>query len=127
LYHGVSIYYIGIREGSGSTSATYISNWNDCYYGGDGNGVQTTKLISDSGGSSGSCPASGYSSAWSAYGAGYQYPQLCQGVASIASLLGLTGAAAVKTYCETIEAAASVTEADYASFSNWRFRDPNDL
>jgi hypothetical protein len=88
------------------------------------------RLISNSGGSSGSCPTSGTIAGTFGYAVGYAYPQLWHAAVEVAALAGIPQASDLLTYFRNTETAAGITETGEGTLSwtngpwNYRLRDP---
>lgn len=127
-YWAAGAYGCGEYEGSGASGSiigTTGGGWSNVYMN-TSSGIaasQTTKLISDSGGSSGSCPISGTQST-NPYGAGHSYPNLWQCGLEMLAEEGISGASAALTAARAMETAAGISEASWASanLAQWRVR-----
>jgi hypothetical protein len=88
------------------------------------------RLISNSGGSSGTCPTSGTIAGTYGYAVGYAYPQLWHAAIEVAALAGIPQASDLLTYFRNTEAGASITETGSGTLAwanapwNYRLRDP---
>lgn len=125
-YHGAPAYVVAFREGlSPSSSDPIAEDFADVGVGDDDGADPATGitelLISDAGGTSGSCPASG--TAASQYAAGHTYATIFHCVTSLAEGQALTAADTANAKMDAIETATGLSEADWgAGQPQWRLR-----
>ena len=127
LYHALGADRIAIRiatppGGTVDSNDPFTESWNDVWYGGDGASLLTKKLISDSGGTSGSCPASGMDPGDEQYTAGHNRPSIAHAAVSIANGLNISGASTVISGIEAVETAAALSETAWNNGPQWRIR-----
>lgn len=97
------------------TNAIIAPDYSDAYVDSSGGGTYlavTTKLISDSGGVSGSCPASGIHGTWVA---GHDYPNLIRSAANVANSVGIGNTSALLAKANAEYAAAGISDAAWAA------------
>lgn len=123
FYQGAGRGYIGIRTGSTpNTSDPYATDFTDVWVGSDASTTTiadglTVKLISDAGGTSGSCPGSGNAIPWEP---GHSYPVLHQIVCSVMDRLGVADADTFLALFNAMEDAATVNESTDWANGQWR-------
>lgn len=122
-YRGSTLYGCAWREGSApDTSAPIAQDWDDVYCGSSDTWAgMTTKLISDAGGSSGSCPTSGLASAITA---GHSYPMLALRGCEAAAMAGIAAGETSLAYLRGEETAASIADSARAGQPQWHTRAP---
>ena len=128
FYWSAGAYAFSYRSGSGADNTDPIvqNDWSDGYFA-TNSGVYTAmteKLISDAGGVSGSCPASGTAVGFFSSGS-HSYPQLCRGALDVCDLVGIGSVSAVLTKANAANAAAGITDANWAAdYLQWDIRRP---
>jgi hypothetical protein len=118
-YRGAALYACAWREGSQPTTSSPIAqNWDTvyCSYSSDQPSGQTMKLISDAGGSSGSCPSSGLGQP---IDGGHSYPNLARRACHAASMVGITAAESARDYLESEWTAAALSTSIIANNVGW--------
>ena len=127
FFWSAGTYAFSYRSGyqGDNTDAVVANDWSDAYtdVGAAGSYLgMTTKLISDSGGSSGSCPSSG---THTAFAVGHSYPQLIRGALDMCDLVGIGSVSAVLTKANAGDTAAALSDASWAGDQmQWDIRRP---
>jgi hypothetical protein len=127
-YHVMGADRISFKAGSAvvSVDAAYAQTFDDVYHGGDGVGLQTIKIISNSAGVSGACPVAGnYVSAGEQYATGHSYPSIYHAGMEVANRLGWTGASAAITPLRAREALVAASALSWINQNpGWNIRRP---
>lgn len=130
-YWKLGSYVTAHRTGSAPIISDPIAaDWTDIYIGLDGVSISsgiTKKLISDSGGVSGSCPVSGIGGGLYTYSGGLYFVRLWHAAMEVAHAAGLPGATtALRDYIRAEETADPVSETVWGSVeqAQWRIRTP---
>lgn len=110
-YRGSSLYACAWREGATPTASSPVAqSWDTvyCSLGSDQIAGLTIKLVSDTGGSSGTCPTSGTAVTIAAT---HAYSNLARRACQTAAMVGITAAEAPRDYLEAEWVAASISDA----------------
>lgn len=128
FFWSAGVYAFSYRSGSqgDNTDAIIQPDYSDAYIDVGATGQytgMTTKLISDAGGSSGACPASG---THTAFAVGHSYPQLARGAIDMCDRVGIGGSlTALLAKANAEDAAASLTDSAWAGDQlQWDIRRP---
>lgn len=123
-YRASALYGCAFREGpSPTTSSPIAQSWDTvyCSLSSDLAAGQTTKLVSDAGGTGGSCPTSGLATPMNG---GHTYPNFARRACEIGAMVGIAAATVSLTYMRNEETAAGITDASRAAKPQWNSRAP---
>jgi hypothetical protein len=123
-YRGSGLYGCSLRVGPQPTTASpYATSWDEvyCSYSSAEAAGQTMKLISDAGGSGGSCPTSGLGRPLES---GHAYPNLARRACEVGAMVGIPAASVSLAYLRNEEAAAGISDASRAGKPQWNTRAP---